>query len=205
MGLQLSGSNLAAYAVVLGVLGLVECFFGYKFFRILLAVAGFFIGAQLGASFALAHTSQSVVIVLIELITGVIGAVLFYYLYFVGFFLAGMGLGASVATVLAANLGLTQEVATVVVVIGAIIGGLLGFILSKYIIMISTAFIGATQIIAAAIMLFMPSVGAVQSWSDLQARLGHTGLLIATAGIAVLTIFGFFFQFRTNEPVAIVE
>src|SRR5258708_28054745 len=205
MGLQLSGSNLVMYAIVLGLFGLVECFFGYRFFRILLAIAGFFIGAQLGASFGVAHTTQSIVILLIEVITGIVGAVLFYYLYFVGFFMAGLALGASVATVLAANLGLSQDVTTVITVIGAIIGGVLGFVLSKYIIMISTAFIGATQIIAAALLLFVPGVGAVQNFSDLQQRLGHNGTLIATVGIAVLAIFGFFFQIRTNEPRAIVE
>jgi hypothetical protein len=205
MGLQLNGSNVAAYAILLGVFGLVECFFGYRFFRILLAITGFFLGAQLGASFAVAHTTQSIVIVLIELITGIIGAVLFYYLYFVGFFLAGLGLGASIGTVIAANLSLSPDVTTVVAVIGAIVGGLLGFVLSKYIIMASTAFIGAVQIIAAALLLFVPGIRVVQNFSDLQQRLGHNGTLIATVGIAVLAIFGFFFQVRSHEPRVIAR
>jgi hypothetical protein len=166
-----------------------------------LALTGFFIGAQLGTSFAVAHNAEPVEIVLIEHIVGVVGAVLFYYLYFVGFFLAGLGLGASVGSIIAANLGLTQNPATVLIVIAAIIGGLLGFVLSKYIIMISTAFVGATQIIGAAVLLFLPGAVNVQSLADLQQRLGHTGALIATVGIAILAIFGFFFQVRTNAPV----
>src|SRR5258708_3124924 len=138
MVLPISGGNLVVSAIVLGLLGLVECFFGYRFFRVILAIAGFFIGAEL--AMGLVNSDQILVTILVGLVGGLIGGVLFYYLYFIGTFLAGLWLGATVGGLLVQNLSLSANAATVTVVVCAVIGGVLGLLLAKYIIMISTAF-----------------------------------------------------------------
>jgi len=123
MTLPIAESNLIVGAILLGILGIVECFFGYRVFRIVLAVFGFFIGA--GLAMTLIHSDQNLVNLIVGLIGGILGATIFYFLYFVGTFMAGIFLGATVAAILAGNLNLASNVATILIVIGAAIGGAL--------------------------------------------------------------------------------
>ncbi len=193
--MQLNENSLIIYAIALGLLGLVECFFGYRFFRIILAIVGFFVGVQLGA--ALFSNTQGFVLLLVEIVIGILGAVLFYFLYFVGFLIAGLSLGASIGTLIAANFNLPPDITPILIVIGAVIGGILGFFLSKYIIMIGTALLGAAQLMAATLLLFLPETR--RSLNEIPQRLGQGGTLLATVVIFVLAILGFIVQFRTEE------
>src|SRR5262245_20790379 len=104
MGIPLIENNLVFSALVIGLLGIVECFFGYRVVRIVLAVLGFILGAVLATS--LLNTNETVSMIIVGVIGGLIGAVILYNLYFLGTFLAGVGLGGTAATILAANLRL---------------------------------------------------------------------------------------------------
>jgi hypothetical protein len=201
MTLPIAGTNLVAGAIILGLLGIVECFFGYRFFRLVLAVIGFFIGA--GFAIALVNSDQALINALVGLVGGVIGATLFYYLYFIGTFLAGIALGGTVAAVLAANLNLTSNVTNIVVIVGAVIGGILGIIFSKYIIMLSTAFTGATQIIYA-LLLLLPGLRFVQRANQVEFRLDQPQTLIVTLVILILAAIGFAVQYNTNRHTVVV-
>ena len=202
MTLPFGANNLVVGAILLGVLGIVECFFGYRLFRIVLAILGFFIGVAFAVG--LIHSDQTVVVALIALISGLIGGLLFYYLYFVGTFLAGIGLGATFGALLAANLNLTTNVGSIIVVVGAVIGGILGIALSKYIIMFSTAFTGAAQIVYAAVLL-LPGTRLVQGVNQVEIRIGQTQWLIMTLAILLLGAVGFAVQLNIHRRVALLS
>ncbi len=200
MTLPIGESNLVVGAIIMGILGIIECFFGFRFFRLVLAVLGFFIGAAL--AIALVSSDQNLVVIIAGLIGGIIGATLFYFLYFVGTFLAGLFLGATLAGILAGDLNLAANAATIVIVIGAVIGGALGIVLSKYIIMLSTAVTGATQIVYA-VLLLLPGVRFLPTATQVQIRLQSPQSLIATIVILILAAIGFSVQYRMNQRIVV--
>ena len=196
ISLPLNEGNLVVSAIVLLLLGIVDCFWGYRFFRIVLAIAGFFVGA--GIAITLVGNAQQAIVILAALIGGIIGAILFYFLYFVGPFLAGIGLGITLGGILAADLNVTGSTANLIIILGAVIGGILGLVLSKYIIMLSTAFIGAAQIITA-IMLLLPGTHVVRSTGTLDLLFGQSTSILMSLSILVLGIIGFIVQSRLNQ------
>src|SRR5688572_33025510 len=85
-------------AVVLLVGGVVACFFGYRLFRIVLAIFGFIIGALAASSvFGVSDTGPMLAAALVG---GLIGAAVLIAAYFVGVALVGAGLGAAAANLL---------------------------------------------------------------------------------------------------------
>src|SRR3954464_14051162 len=82
-------------AIVLLSGGVVSCFFGYRLFRIVLALFGFIIGALAASSLVAASSSTAMLIA--AGIGGVVGAGLLFTAYFIGVTLVGAGLGALVA------------------------------------------------------------------------------------------------------------
>lgn len=198
ISLPLNETNLLLSAILLLLLGIVECFWGYRLFRIILAITGFFVGAGIGV--ALAGNAQQSIVILAALGGGLLGAILFYFLYFVGPFLAGIGLGITLAGILAADLNATASATNVIIIVGAVLGGLIGLALSKYIIMLSTAFIGASQIIAA-IMLLIPGTHVVRAGGTVGLFMGQSTSLILSVAVLILGIIGFLFQARLNHRV----
>src|SRR5688500_16359807 len=85
-------------AVVLLLGGIVSCFFGYRLFRIVLAIFGFILGALAASSvFGVSDTGPMLAAAIVG---GVIGAVILTLAYFVGVVLVGAGLGAAAANLL---------------------------------------------------------------------------------------------------------
>ncbi len=124
------------------LLGLVMCFFGYRFFKVLLGIMGFLAcgGVALRVGYAISSENEFVALIA-GLLGGVVGATLFVVLYYIGVFL----FGASFAVLTAATCaGPAEQSLTppVTLVLGGI-GGVLAVLLQKFIIVCSTAFIGA--------------------------------------------------------------
>ena len=78
----------AALILLLG--GAVSCFFGYRSFRIVLAIFGFIIGALIPSSFPAMSSTWAMLAV--ALVGGLIGAGVLFAAYFVGVALVGAGL-----------------------------------------------------------------------------------------------------------------
>lgn len=135
-------------AALLLVGGVVSCFFGYRLFRIVLALSGFFIGALLPSSFM--APSSSATMVMVALVGGLVGAAIMFTAYFVGVALAGAVLGALVANLLFARAG---DPHLLTVVIGAVAGSALAMWLQRYFIIIATSFGGAWTIFVGAMAL----------------------------------------------------
>ena len=137
----------AAIILVLG--GIVSCFFGYRLFRIVLAIFGFILGALAASSvFGVSDTGPMIVAALVG---GLIGAAILFAAYFVGVALIGAGFGAAAANLIWAWLGSEPHLAIVVGL--SILGAIVALWLQRYVIIVATAFGGAWTAIVGALGL----------------------------------------------------
>lgn len=136
-------------AIVLLVGGTVACFFGYRLFRIVLAIFGFILGALAASSiFGVSDTGPMIVAALVG---GLLGAGVLIAAYFVGVALIGAGLGAVVANlVFAAG---DRDPHFLAVVFLSIAGATGAMYLQRYFIIVGTAFGGAWTMIVGAMAL----------------------------------------------------
>lgn len=134
----------AALVLLLG--GVVACFFGYRLFRIVLAIAGFILGAFMASSvFGVSDTGPMLAAAVLG---GLIGAGLLIAAYFVGVALVGAGLGAMVANM--AFAASDQPPHFVAVVVSSMIGAAIAMYLQRYVIIVGTGFGGAWTLIVGA-------------------------------------------------------
>ncbi len=126
-------------AAVLIVGGFLACFWGYRLFKVVLALFGFIIGALAASSvFGATDTTPMVIGALVG---GVAGAALLLAAYFVGVALIGAGIGALVV-----NLIWTQvegDPHPFVVILFSVAGAVLATWLQRYVIILGTGFGGA--------------------------------------------------------------
>ena len=88
-------------AIVLLVGGVVACFFGYRLFRIVLAIFGFILGAFFASSiFGMSDTGPMLIAAAVG---GLIGAGILIGAYFLGVALIGAALGATAANLIFAS------------------------------------------------------------------------------------------------------
>jgi hypothetical protein len=152
-------------AIVLLVGGIVACFFGYRLFRIVLAIFGGIIGALLASS--IWGAGDTAPMVLAALIGGLIGAGVLIAAYFVGVAIIGAGLGA-----LTANLAFAagdRDPHFLVITFAAVIGAVGAIYLQRYFIIVGTGFGGAWTLIVGAMALIgdrtaMAAAAAVDVW-----------------------------------------
>jgi hypothetical protein len=132
----------ASIVLILG--GALACFAGYRFFRFVLAIYGFVLGAMLASSMMGANSTLGMVVA--ALVGGFVGAAVLVLAYFVGIALVGAGLGAL----------LTHEIwhwikpgdpPVLLVVSAALAGAVLAMVVQRYVIVVATAFGGAWTMI----------------------------------------------------------
>jgi len=138
----------AALVLLLG--GTVSCFFGYRLFRIVLAIFGFIIGALIASSFL--PMSSTWVMLAVALVGGLLGAGVLIAAYFVGVALVGAGLGAVAANLMFTATG--QDPHFLVLVLTTLLGAAAAMYLQRYFIIVGTAFGGAWTLIVGAAALF---------------------------------------------------
>lgn len=126
-------------AAVLLIGGVVSCFFGYRLFRIVLALFGFIFGALLASS--LMPGSNSTAMLIAAGVGGLVGAAILFMAYFIGVALLGALLGATVANLVFAASNHLPNV--LVVVLCAIAGAAAANYLQRWFIIVGTAFGGA--------------------------------------------------------------
>ena len=139
----------AALVLLLG--GTVSCFFGYRLFRIVLAIFGFVIGALIPSSF-LPMSSSPWAMLAVALVGGLMGAGVLIAAYFVGVALVGAGLGAVAANLMFSATG--QDPHYLVLVLMTLLGAAAAMYLQRYFIIVGTAFGGAWTLIVGAAALF---------------------------------------------------
>jgi MFS family permease len=129
--------------------GLLSCLFGYRLFRLVLAVFGFIIGSLAASS--VFGESAATAMVIAALVGGLCGAVLLLAAYFVGVALVGAGIGVAAVHLLWTQIQGDPHPA--VVIVAAIAGALVATWLQRYVIILGTAFGGAWTVVAGAAAL----------------------------------------------------
>jgi hypothetical protein len=136
-------------AIVLLLGGTVACFFGYRMFRLVLAIFGFIFGAFAASS--LLAPSDTTGMLIAAAVGGLVGAGILYAAYFVGVALFGAGIGALVANLAFSAVG--KEPHFLMIVFCAVAGAVLSMYLQRYVIILGTAFGGAWTMIVGAMAL----------------------------------------------------
>lgn len=130
--------QIPAAAVLIGG-GLLACFFGYRSFKVVLAVFGFILGALAASSvFGVSDTTPMVIAALIG---GIAGGALLLAAYFVGVALVGAGIGALLAQLIWTQI--EGDPHPFIVIFFSVAGALLATWLQRYVIILGTAFGGA--------------------------------------------------------------
>lgn len=169
-GLSSGAEGLLSVAgIVMLVWGLVNAFFGYKIFKIVLAVCGFLTGVFIGGvpALLLAGDGSVGLAVLLIPVCGIIGAVLAVVLHKVGVFLSVGAMGFIIFLLLLQN--------TSIALVLGIVCGIAGVVLEKYAIIISTGLSGG--FLAAAGAAFLVELGVAGTVA--------AGLVIGICGIIV--------------------
>jgi hypothetical protein len=137
-------------AIVLLIGGIVACFFGYRLFRIVLAIFGFIIGALAASS--VFGESDTWAMLMAAGVGGLLGAGVLLAAYFVGVALVGAGLGAVAANLMFAATG--QDPHYLLLIFMTLLGAAAAMYLQRYFIIVGTAFGGAWTLIVGAMALF---------------------------------------------------
>jgi len=139
--------------ILIMVVGLVGCFFGYPLFRMMLIFAGLIGGYLIGQSFFLTGPEW------LALATGITAAIamafLAYPLWSVGVFVIGAALGIMILSSIAIILGTSLTVMILLGVIGGVVMGFLFYQVRDLIVMLTTALYGAVEM-AYGVGLFIP-------------------------------------------------
>jgi len=148
-------------AIVFVIGGLMACFAGFRLFRIVLGINGFILGALLTTSAMGASSMWALAVAAV--VGGLIGALLMIAAYFVGVAIVGAGVGA-----LAVHLAWTPfhaEPQWYVVVVAAVLGALGALAITRYMIIVGTAFGGSWMLIVGT-MALMGNKAAVQAANE---------------------------------------
>ena len=121
--------------------GMICCFLGYKAFKFVLGIFGFVAGLFIGNILVVTFFEfDGLVMWIIVIVGGILGAGLSVSLYFFGIFVTGAVAGGLLGSVISTEV--TVEPIIVILVMGLIFG-ILALVVQKLIIIVSTALAGA--------------------------------------------------------------
>lgn len=121
--------------------GVLDCFFGYKVFKVTLALFGALVGFSL-AQVLTTRLGASPVVETVALVAGAaLGAGLAFLLYIAAVFVAGFGFGATLGVLLLANYH--HMVALLTGLVLGVIGGFLAVKVQRVLIILSTSLLGS--------------------------------------------------------------
>jgi hypothetical protein len=176
------GTAIAGFmAVIAIVFGALECYFGYKLFKIVMGITGFFVGCGLGFLLGFAIITQSGggggIAVILALIGGIVGAIIAVKVYFIGLFIYGFSIGFIIVMIL--------EGAPIVAILLGIVIGVVHVIFSRLLIIISTSIVGGA------------SLGAGLSMLGISLRLPMNGAITVLLSLLFIAT-GLYYQFKVN-------
>ena len=184
--------------------GIVICLYGYRIFKILLAILGFVVGFALSASGGMAQTESEAAALLLGCGGGIVCAFLFRLLYPVGVFLFG-------AVICGAAGGIGCEDAIAGIVFG-LIGGVLALVIQKFVIILLTAFAGAEAMISSfAFFIFGNEIIPLQAWQNMTSNFPEYLVAQVTQPLTkwglclIVGIVGIVFQYRNIAKVKAKE
>jgi len=192
------------------IVGALFCFAGYRFFRILITIWGFFAGFNLGtaAMTALFNNAflQTTTGIVLGIVIGLVFAALAYFFYYFAVVLLGATAGYDLGSGLIGAIGLNNPgfIAVIVGVVLAVVFALviLLFNLPKLLIMVFTAFGGAVAMLAGLLILLGQVKTAYLQYGDAVALVRASWFWTIVA--IVIAVVGFLAQWRTNQEYTMV-
>ncbi len=192
------------------IVGALFCFAGYRFFRILITIWGFFAGFNLGtaAMTALFNNAflQTTTGIVLGIVIGLVFAALAYFFYYFAVVLLGATAGYDLGSGFIGAIGLNNPgfIAVIVGVALAVIFALviLLFNLPKLLIMVFTAFGGAVAMLAGLLILLGQVKTAYLQYGDAVALVRASWFWTIVA--IVIAVVGFLAQWRTNQEYTMV-
>ena len=185
--------------------GAAFCFVGYRFFRILIVIWGFFAGFNLGTAamtslFNNAFLGTTTGIVL-GLVIGLVFAALAYFFYYFAVVLLGASAGYTLGSGLIGAIGLNNP-GFVAVIVGVVLAVVFAFLilvlnLPKILIMVFTALGGAVAMLAGLLILFGQVKVAYLQYGDAVALVKASWFWSIVA--IALAVVGFLVQWRTMQ------
>lgn len=127
--------------------GLLDCFLGYKLFKITLALVGGLLGAVAAHAAATAMGLGSGGVTIALFAGALLGAGLAFLLYIAAVFVAGFGFGSTLGILLLSNFH--PMVALLSGLVLGVCGGFLAVKLQRVLLMLSTALLGAFRCVVA--------------------------------------------------------
>ncbi len=131
--------------VVLTLLGVLVCFFGYRLLRFTLTVAGLALGGYLGYFIATKAGAVNWVVLVVTILLGIVGAVVTAFLFKAAVFLLGAAAGGLVAAVFSSATGWQH---LLILAIAGLIGGVLALFIQRPVLSFLTAFLGSWWVVA---------------------------------------------------------
>jgi hypothetical protein len=196
----ISAGSTVILPVLLIIFGLLNCFFGYRLFKAMLALWGLLLGAVVGAIVAGNVTEgQTLWLVVGALVGGIAGAVLLRSLYVVGVFVVGGLAGWMLANGVGSLLSI--EMPLLVLIIVAVVGGVAALILQRVAIVLATAIAGGWAIVRGLSMLLTDSEPVTEGMGTMAVAEPQAGLpiLIVLGILGIFVIVGAVIQLRTTD------
>ena len=181
------------------VAGLLVCFYGQRLIKVTLGLVGFVAGAAGGwaAAGALAPGNSQTGFVCL-LAGGVVVALLCFWLFHLGIFIAGAGVGAVAVSAVLRAIG--QPVEPLSILIAAVVCGLLALWLQKFMLVLSTAFLGSYLITAAVIHFLSGNQEIHPLWFDGNALKSGDRLAYVALGLWLICgVLGMRFQYGRGK------
>jgi Domain of unknown function (DUF4203) len=145
-------TTIAAAIFLIG--GLVTCFAGFRLFRVVLAIYGFYLGAMVASG--MTDPSNTWSVAMYGLVGGIAGAVLMVVAYFVGVGLVGAGLAAIAVNSIWKLVG--GDPPTLILIIACVIGAILALNVVRYVVIFGSAIGGSwTAIVGGLALMGNPS------------------------------------------------
>lgn len=140
-------TTIAAAIFLIG--GLVTCFAGFRLFRVVLAIYGFYLGAMVASG--MTDPSNTWAVAMYGLVGGIAGAILMVVAYFVGVGLVGAGLAAVAVNSIWKVIG--GDPPTLVLIIACVIGAILALNVVRYVVIFGSAIGGSWTAIVGGLAL----------------------------------------------------
>ena len=138
----------AALLLIAG--GTVACFFGYRFFRLVLGIYGFVLGALITTS--IMGPADPLPLLIGALVGGLVGALLLNLAYFAGVALVGAAFGVFLLHLIWPAFG-TGDPHVIAVIVAAAFGAVGAIWVQRAVIVLGTAFGGAWTLLVGALAL----------------------------------------------------
>lgn len=184
-----------ALAALLIAVGAIQCFYGYRAFKVVLVFVGFIVGYALGFAMIESIFHHRYAAFLVGMVAGVVVGSLINNVYLIGVFIVSGLFGGAVALQLYAIAG--QHPEPTMLFIFAVLAGLLALFFQKLMIILATGLSGAWGVVAGIAWFATATINPVNIASVQKIfRAGDTQGYIIVGCWLLLGVIGVLFQYQ---------